>query len=289
MLAEIRQTLRLLPGILSSFTDILRRINARNGQLDRLGTGPTRGGSYGSVADRNIRDLQRGLLDFWLAARFGLRPAIMDAIGAFNAYQRQRKGGLIRVTSRGGAVVSSSSQSNGIAASGITRTPILEQSNDQFTVRAMTLWEARVELLDDLGANLANVPLAVVDLTSFSFVLNWMVNVNDFALALGSLVQPGWHKLGGCVVESRETTTLYTLGPTTILNGYPAYALERGCEGFVQLVERNKTRTPGAPVGAISLRPDPLKWVSDFRLLDAAALFTQQVRGKGVQNLRTLS
>jgi hypothetical protein len=152
----------------------------------------------------------------------------------------------------------------------------------------MQLWEAKVTRLDDLGVSLAHVPVALIDLTSFSFVLNWVVNINDFASALGSALQPGWTSMGGVYVARRETS-LYTIATGTTITDTTNYTLNRGVEGHVGVVETHVSRVPGLPRPSLGLRARPLAFLDDFRLLDAVALFRHQVRGRGVQRLAKIS
>jgi hypothetical protein len=135
------------------------------------------------------------------------------------------------------------------------------------------------------------VPLAVVDLARFSFVLNWIVNVNEFALAVGALLQPGWERLGGCYVERRETTTVYqTTGPTYVIPPHNSiYTPVRDFEAMLVAGERTVRRVPvESKLPTLTLRADPLRWTRDLRLVDAALLLTQQLKGKGVRRMLTL-
>lgn len=278
-LAELRSTVKLLPDILTGFAKMLRGLNHRYSNWTNQ--------RRASVA--NLKDEYEFLRNLWLASRFGIRPLIGDAIGLTTALSRLRTGELVRVTSRGNASVNFGESFSGLLSYGVTRTPAEAAVIDSFSCRAMTLFAAKLGLLDDLGVNLANVPLAVVDLTSFSFVLNWMVNVNDFALALGTAIQPGWDPLGGCYVNRRESTTLYrTTGPTYVLDAYKAiYAPTRSLNGSITSVERIVQRYPVLPKPSLTVRSRPFKWLGDARLIDAVALFQQAMGGKAVKRLRS--
>lgn len=285
-LAELMQTVRLLPDIILSWTSMLRKINNNYAKAARKNGW---GGDRKTIAN-NLRNEFDFLSNLWLASRFGIRPSIGDALGVIKAVKRIRDGDLCRITSRGNVSVDCSGHSDGLLSYGVSRTPIHEETSDQFTVRAMNLWTARLGVMDDLGVNLANVPLALVDLSKFSFVLNWMVNVNDFAAAIGAALQPGWNVLGGCVVTRRETSTVYTTtGATYILAGYTGiYYPVRDFKCNLVAIERSVKRVPGASKPSLTVRADPWKWTRDFRLLDAAFLFKQQLGGRGVQRLLSI-
>lgn len=277
-LAEFMQVVRLFPDIVRGFAELLAKINTAYAK-----------GARRSVW-RNLKDELDFLQNLWLASRFGLRPLIADSAGMLQALSKLSAGSLQRVTQRGHVSVDGSSSSTGTLNYGVTSTPVTEMTTDQYSVRAMTLWEAHITILDDLGVNLANVPLAVIDLTRFSFVLNWIVNVNEFAAAVGALIQPGWSRLGGCMVGRRETATIYqTIGSTTVAPDFSSiYTPERDFELNLVAGKRAVTRVPGAPKASFSLRADPFRWTTDWRLLDAAALLGQNVRGRGVQRMLRL-
>lgn len=286
-MAEFMQVVRLLPSIIQSFTSMLAKINNRYARAARRNSW----GSDGRTIVANLANEVDFLSNLWLATRFGIRPTVSDAVGMYKALQRLRTGELVRITSRGAAQLNVGGQSNGDLSYGILRHPASESTSDSFSVRAMTLFAARLGVLDDLGINLANVPLAVVDLTRFSFVLNWMVNVNEFASAMGTAVQPGWDSLGGCVVRRRETSTLYQItGSSYILPAYTStYAITKSMSGSLSTVERVVRRVPGAPIPSLTVRADPFRWTRDARLIDAVTLFRQQVRGRGVNRMLALA
>lgn len=279
-LAEGGKTARLLPDLVRSFSNFLRVINTRNANLTSQSGWQAKGRGVAS----NVKTEIEFLSNLWLASRFGIRPTVHDAIGVVKALQAQLADVKQRITSRGNVQLTRSGSSTGIAGHlGILSTTVTEETSDSITVRANQLWETQVDLADRLGVNIANVPLAITDLTTLSFVVNWMININDYMLALGSLVQPGWKSLGGCVVEKRETATLYRFSETMIKPGTsPQYSLAKGFEGYYQVIERNVTRYPSGFAPTLTVKADPLKWTTDLRVLDAAALFRKQARGAGV-------
>lgn len=291
-IAEFKQTLSLLPDIIHSWTGLLSRINSRYqnkfGPLSRYN--PTSDWRTAKVVLDGVRDELAFLNDLWLATRFGLLPSISDSVGVVKALGRTSETLAVRHTTRGAALAFESGSSTAQLVYGVTLNPVTEQTNDNFSVRAMCLWEGALSMLDNLGLNVANAPVALVDLTRFSFVLNWMVNVNDFASAIGSSLQPGWQKLGGCVVSRRETSTVYTSSGTVVAPLYASvYAVNSAMSGSLTVVERSVTRVPGVPKTSLTIRADPFHWVRDFRLVDAVALFVQQAKGKGVQRMFQLS
>lgn len=275
-MAEYRLTLGLIPGLLKGWRDLFRRINAREESFSRK-----RFASRPVDALRNLRDLEHVLNDTWLAMRFGARPLVMDTLGVLKALRKTRSDEIIRDTSRGKAEWSTTQRLTAVNSFGMLRTPMSMQNEDHFTVRAMSIWEAKMTAMDDLGLGLSHVPEAVIDLTRFSFVLNWIVNLNDYFSALGAAANPKWADKGGVYVVRRESSTILSVEPGST-SADPNYALDRAVEGVSLTVTRSSRRVVGLKPPALVLRPNPFDWMSDFRILDAVALTRQQTRGKGV-------
>lgn len=278
LLGELKSTLALAPDLFRSFAKLLATANRSYSRAYSTGGG--------RAIARTLGDEAKILNDIWLAIRFGLRPLIADIRGISENLQRQaRDFERLRITSRGNASAERSSGSQATLAYGCIMLPISEQTTDSYTVRSMTLWEAQLDRLDRLGVNVANVPLALVDLTAFSFVLNWFVTLNEFASSIGAALQRGWMPLGGCTVQRREATTIYTLNGAYQHPSFPGWVLTTAPAGMWVTTRRDVVRIPGIPKATLALRGDPFRWTRDWRLADAAALLAQQVRGRGVQRL----
>lgn len=293
-LAELRATAMLLPGFVTDLAKLLRDVNRSYDRFWKLAN-QRRLAPTGADRSKQVLDILRReyeyLTNAYLSARFGLRPLVSDVMGIATALRNAGSTTVTdRHTSRGMSSISSFRTTSGVGSFGAIRANITEETNDAFSARGTVVWKAKLDLLDNLGVNVANIPLALVDLTAFSFVLNWIVNVNDFALAVGSALQPGWSKLGGCVTTRRETSTLYTLtGASLVSTSTLRLAFVSEPRGYIQTVSRKVSREPGVPPISLGLRSRPLAWTQDFRLLDAVALLSQQLKGDGVQRLLTLS
>jgi hypothetical protein len=289
VMAEMGKTLRLFPELIRDWANCMSGINNRVQSLSGKYRYGREAGTLGrgEVARTNLRDFVAELADTWLPARFGVRPLVYDTVGLLKAWKREADPLKHRVTSRGNTVVEANSSSTGLLSYGITRTPCSETSNESCKLRAMSLWDLALTRNDYLGVNLANVPLAAVDLTRFSFVLNWVVNVNDFALALGSAIQPGWNRLGGCLVSENIRSTVYSVtGNTSSVNA--GYAVTRNMAGAWVTTESILRRSPTRAVPTLTLRQNPFDFLKDWRLLDAAMLLRQQLKGRGIRTLSQL-
>lgn len=281
--AEWRKTLELVPGLLKGWSDLFRRINEREKSFSRK-----RFASRPTDALRNMRDLEHVLTDTWLALRFGARPLVHDTLGTLKALKRKRTGDVVRETQRGIANWYKTESTSLEASFGILKTPLTVLTQDRFTVRAMSIWEAKIATMDDLGVSPWHVPEAVIDLVRFSFVLNWIVNLNDYFSALGASASPTWSNRGGVYVIRRETSTLVTIGAGSYLTMPSAYRLVKPCKGWAMTSTRETRRVVGLTPPSLSIRPRPFGWTEDARLLDAIALLRQQTRGRGVGILARL-
>lgn len=279
-LAESKQALMMLPSLYRNTSKLFATINSRYSKW----LGGRQPAPWGMVA-KNLKDEAEFLTDLWLSIRFGLRPLLSDIAGIQKALSRARKPVVARETVHGSSRVAGDGFSEATLPYGCINFKIREYSTESVSVRATTLWEAKADVLDDLGLNIANIPLAIVDLTAFSFVLNWMLTLNEYVSALGAVLQPGWKQLGGCVVTRHDCVTTYTITGATIPPSYPGFALTCVPQGVLVVTERKTVRVPGIPQPQLTLRPRPLAWLSDLRLADAAALLAQQARGAGVSRL----
>lgn len=283
-LAEVDKTRRLVPDLLRNWSTLFQRLN-RDVRLTRHLTELQ---SAKRLSAGNLKALERSVTETWLAMRFGVRPLIMDTLGVLKAiegsYDSQKD---IRLTSRGQSFVAESAVENVSWYDGPSYYDLITISkHHSLQVRAMSLWEVRMDALRNAGVSLAAVPEAMIDLVRFSFVLNWVVNVNDFFAALGAQADPALHNLGGCYVVQEEISTTWQCTGSV----YPSsiYVVERPCSGIVQSTSVERRRIPAQLTQQMKLvvRADPMKFTKDLRLLDAVALLRQQLRGR---NTRALS
>lgn len=277
-IAETQKTLRMLPGALHSWRGFLQRLNT---------VGPRNWDELGRNTLRQLKAHERMLTEFWLQARFGLRPLVMDTLGALKAVQRVYDDKLVRQTARGHATFSVSDVVSDFYG-GLQQRSYTRTTRNEVSVRAMSLWEGGLYLGDQLGLSARNVPEAVIDLTRFSFVVNWLVNVNDFARSLGSAFDSGFRTLGGChvVTVSNSTVWQFTGSDTT---SDPTYEVASDASGIATAVREERWRVPGLKAPKLALRADPYRFLTDLRLLDAATLLSQQLRRRNVRVLAGMS
>lgn len=220
--------------------------------------------------------------------RFGLRPLIMDTMSAVKAVNKALSSEVeeTRLTSRGSASADQSDVTTGYSDVGAWRTHWTRSANHRVSVRAMALWELKLTLSRDLGFSLSAVPEAIVDLVRFSFVLNWIVNINDYCSYLGASVDPGLKVAGSCHVLTDEKSATWQANGTEMTQ--PDFICSPQTSGVVASSTRDVTRVLGLQPGLV-IRAQPLRFLQDARLIDAVALIRTLTRTRKVQALARIS
>lgn len=283
-IAELDKTRRLVPDLLSNWAALFRKLNSVPMASRRLTTHQV----ARADAAHKLAAFEKSLTETWLAMRFGVRPLIMDTLGLIKAANRVYSADPIRVTQRGSASVSASSTQTITIDTGVVRSTIVQSNEDSFHVRAMMLWEVAMNQLRASGVSLANIPEAAIDLVTFSFVANWVINVNDFFASLGAIADPGLRDRGGCYVQNRLSTS--TWQATDSVSRDPAtFAITRKMSGIVTSTLEETGRVVGLEKSGLVVRASPLKFLGDLRLIDAVALLRVQTRGRNFRYLQALS
>lgn len=271
--AELRRTMRLVPDLWTNWARFFQSFNGRVEYLygKHLQANPAR------QAKQNLLALRKVTEETWLAMRFGVRPLIMDTLGVMKAIQADLPSEPVRITPRGSVQVVGSEVSSWNHDLGIFTGTIVSSYTHELSVRAMTLIEIELDSFERrIGLNIGSVPEAIVDLVSYSFVVNWMVTLNDFFSALGRMAQPGIKTLGGCYVVRDQKSGVYQL-----TNGWcnnTSFTMGSSPTGTASISVLNKYRVVGLRAPSITLRADPLKFLRDARLIDAIALVSTQMR-----------
>lgn len=279
-LAEFRQVMRLVPDVLGSWKRFLAAIN-RPPPVLRDRSHQTR------ELLRQVKAADRLLVNNWLIMRFGVRPLIMDSLNLLKVLKKAYQDEPVRLTQRGQAAKDIGWTVPVTGTYGVVVTSYTSTYTENIRVRAMRLVEVRLNALYDAGLSLASIPEAAIDLVRFSFVLNWVINLNDFFSSLGALSKPDLHDLGGCYVLSIEQSMVWQALSSVSTN--PNYAIDRMTQGHVYVGRRVKRRINGLPPPKLAVRADPLKFTRDLRLLDAVALLRQNTRGANIGRLNELS
>jgi len=279
-LAEAHKTMRLVPDLLNNWSSLFRTFSRRVSATGNKSRQTLVKESFEQSAS-NLRTLERVATETWLAMRFGVRPLVMDTLGVLKALSGENGDKPIRLTQRGKAGLTSSETVTFSGTYGVVTAQIREERNLNVQVRAMSLMEVRLTKLRDMGVSLAAIPEAAIDLVSFSFVLNWVINVNDFFASLGTALDPGIIELGGCYVREVNSSSLWT--PIATTSTEPRFSITKQLDGFIFATETDKRRIVGLEAPKLAVRARPFKFLTDWRLVDAIALLRTVTRGRNLR------
>jgi hypothetical protein len=280
-LAEMHKTMRLVPDLWTNWAQFFQSFNSRVGYAygRHLTANPKR------QAKQNLQAMRTIVEETWLAMRFGARPLIMDTLGVMKSLQSDISPGPVRVAQRGNVQVFGSDVTSGDYG-GIFKAQVVTSTSHDVRVRAVSLFELAVDdLKRKVGLSVGHVPEAVIDLVSFSFVLNWMVTLNDFMSAIGQIVQPGITTIGSCYTVTDQKSVVRQIGNSWCTD--PNYVVGSSLTGISTITVNTKYRMVGLRAPSITIRADPFKFLRDFRLIDAIALLSTQLRkGKILSAMR---
>lgn len=176
-IAEFRETVQ----------SILHPVNGALNFLKRNALGYRKGKR---ASKRNLKMSASDIADQHLTIVFGLLPFISDVQGTLKVL-RERIESLEpqRLTSRGNASSFDVVTSSGSYVSfndGNTKETIFydDEVKRTVTARAYLLYEADVSLADALGLSVEEVPRAIWQTATLSFVIDWFANVSQFIAAL---------------------------------------------------------------------------------------------------------
>lgn len=285
-LAEFRQALMLFPGIWKDWNGLFTKIN--RSWTARRNEAPS--STMFRKLQSDISDSARTASQTWLALRFGLRPLVSDTVALLKLLKRVYSADPVRLTGRGSSLAKAGSSQSTSMTYGVVKTTYNQSVTAEAHCRAMMLWEVKLDLMRDAGLSVFQVPEAAIDLIRFSFVVNWLVNLNDFFSSLAAQVDPGVRNLGGCYVLTELQSAVWQPIDSTIVPSQAAnWTFDRKVEGFCMYKVERKRRLVGLPVPKLTLRGDPLAFMRDPRVVDAITLMHTNLRGPGVRGLLSLA
>lgn len=272
-LAELHKTMRLVPDLWTNWAQFFQSFNSKVGYAygKHLQANPIR------QSKANLLALQKIVDQTWLAVRFGVRPLIMDTLGVMRSMETSLSPDPVRFPVRGSSAVSASEVTSWNYNVGITRNTIVSAHSHNLSVRAMSLLEIALDSYSRrIGTQLGNIPEAVIDLVSFSFVANWVITLNDYMSAIGRMAQPGMRTLGGCYVVTDQKSASHQITGCTCTNA--SFVLTSSPQGVNTVTVNSKYRAVGLRAPSLSIRADPFKFLTDLRLVDSIALLSVQGR-----------
>lgn len=176
-LGEIKETI----GFLSNpFKTGLRLAETLNGKLRRAGV-------FNRSVNLDKRKIRNDLASGYLAFQYGLKPLVKEIVGILETLRVQLDQKPKRETARAkGELRHSNSWTAQESFSGINYTATYTYERT-VTIRCGILYEnlaATTTDSDIWGIRPKDIPLALWQVSSLSFVVDWFVNVGDFISAL---------------------------------------------------------------------------------------------------------
>lgn len=270
-IAELKETVQSLLHPLDGVLNFLKRNAPSKRKRKRL-------------SQKNVVGSAQALADQHLTIIFGIMPFISDIQGILKALKGfdpapqvfTARGEASSVDERS-ALVSTRIDDDGnnycnfSAADSVTRT---------VTVRAYQQYEATVSIADALGLSPSEVPRAIWQHATLSFVVDWFVNVSDFIAALTP--QPG---ISYGIAGFTETVVDAC---TSDYNFELRYRQDKGWKGAYnsgsqQRVVLAKRRVPGSLFQNIGLhfKSNMHRDILDtYQITASISLITQRLKGR---------
>lgn len=260
-LAEFRRTMELV-----------RRPLAQMDELSKIYLGSL---TAGKGLKRLSRAAHRKLSGQYLAYYYGMKPLIGDLKNYLEAYLREGSTPK-RETARGSEtdtkeqVIASQSVKNPGSSFATTTTTV-----EHCSVRAGNLYcPTPNDYHKLLGMRLTDVPSAMWEATTLSFLADYVSNIGRLIQAIEP--RPGVSYLASWVTVRR--TILYRAEVTTSwYNGSPSHAHTRPSNEWVQRVVDSTHRIPKSPYGNIGLALRRYDETSSQRNLALVALLYQRI------------
>jgi hypothetical protein len=251
-MAEYKQTLELLQNPLN-------RLRSLSSKLLQSANGPSR---------VLLKEVSGG----YLLYRYGIIPLMKDIESILKS--------LSRVTGKQRKTVRASDSRFAVAgSSGPFLLDVIEgtwkrETRDNIIVRAMSLDEVDLSFGSNLGFSFKGLVTLPWELTGYSFVADWFLNVGDYLGAHAPA--PGYKQLGSCVVVQRVTSNAYTYASTGISpSGQSVNAqMVTPLTGSCAMVRISRTRGALAYPGVV-IKSD-FKFDSFTRAADAFSLLAQR-------------
>lgn len=202
----------------------------------------------------------------WLQYRYGLRLLIKDVVEVLAKFDGSALDEKRIYTARGlSRSVRSDTVSNGTFISGAGLWTSSYTKDEVLECRATSHDEYVLDLLDQIGLSGRAVLTVGWEVIPYSFVADWIVNVQDFLNA--SIPTPTLRHIGATL--STKCTTVYT-GRATCIGGAPGYS-GFGSEGTQSVTQVTYRRGLALNEPTLQIQPD-FRLDTLTRAADAVAL-----------------
>lgn len=262
MLLELKKTVRTLLNPLNNLNTLFSRFQRSRG------------------LSGSTLSLSKYIASEWLKFRYGIMPILYDIEGIIKAVERDKAKG--RHHARGSKTVSKSDLRPPLIWShGDVDTTYQDTYTDEVIVKCGLVYDAKLSVADYLGFNLRSIPKAGWELIPFSFVVDWLLNVQQYIAALSAFGMAP--ESGGYTVVTRTLTASRMAIGSTIARNTSASTLTRAMSGTHTIVQRTKYRWRGCGGARLKSKinlSDIDIDIRDKRVLDSFALILGRLKGR---------
>lgn len=210
-----------------------------------------------------------GVSNLYLAYRYGIKPILSDIEAITEGLKLQV--GNRRKTTRAKASVLRSESKDLVVDTGISRVTLRYVTERSDTIRAMSLDDVDLSMLNNIGFTAKGLTTLPWELVPYSFVVDWFVNIGDYIGALTPAV--GWNQVGSTMTHIRGILT--TVRIVSWVNLQPSsYTFVRTPTGDCRMhfLGRSRFRPPSP---GLVIKSD-FRFDKLTRAADAFALLAQQ-------------
>jgi len=251
--AEVNKTL----GMLSAYMQSARKI------------------AKAAFSRRAARDLTNETAGTYLMTRYGFQPLVKDIFTTLLALEEDLGRRLERTRAQEVSKLSSQSATQITDWNAFNYTKTMTTETD-IVVRAVSVDEYVLSMMQKFGLGTKNLLSVPYELVSYSFVLDWFVNVGDF---IGAVVpEPGLTHIGGCTSVRVEKTWVCHIDPIGLM---PEKVADTNVTRFPSPTSCGRTlkyydRDSALPVPSIRMKSD-FKFDNFLRAADATSLLIQKL------------
>lgn len=263
-LADIKRTIELVRHPLASAESFVRKARNRKNS---------------SWSDRSLT-VAKYMAREWLTYRYGWRQLYLDVKGVLDAVGTHERTGLLQ-TRANTKTRSEVSETLMVKANNSTfEIEVSKSTQDELYVKCGLFYDGKLDVPKYLGLTYLDVLAAAWDIIPYSFVIDWVVDVQSYLSALTPFyLVPA---RGAYTTLTRvKTLTHQVTGQVNMLasNWIQYGSVTSAPSGIAISIERSKTRIKGIGDPSLSLVANIGDLVS-IRVLDSIALILNILRNK---------
>lgn len=258
-LGEMHQTLNMLGDPVRSFQDFLWKKAWADADWQKA-----RGRAAKAAA------LAKLISSLWLQNQYALRPFLMDIEKILSELQNQTF--TPRRTARGQQVREVSSTSTSVGGRGGINIDFTTKVESKYKVRVTIMYDAKVTPTKRFGLTWSDLPAAAWELTPWSYVADWLINVGDYIRAITPKLDVRY--LSCSTTIERLTTVRRTSGQAWMSQA--GWTTIRSPGAVDTATYRSKVRHPSVDRPSLTIEWDPFQSLRSNRGVNAYMLFLQQ-------------